>query len=249
VVSPQVALQAVQILEGDTDGSPGTSASKFESWYSAGGSDIAGKTGTAPVTDSHGHETDQNGALWFVGMTPNLVATSALIDFDRTSAPAAGLPGESDPSHNAYGAYAAGVWLKALKTSLGHWTWPEPDTVPGNEVDDVVGQPMSDAVAQLKDQGYKVSVLGGDNGGLLCASKQPLGTVAFYGPQRAPKGATITVCGSLSTSQDVYVKPTPTKKPSTGSSGSSGSTGGGTSNSQGPTQTAITRPGGRRHPH
>jgi membrane peptidoglycan carboxypeptidase len=243
-VAPQVALQAVQILKGDTDAFPGTSASQFQSWYAAGGSAVAGKTGTGPVTDSHGRETDQNGALWFVGMTPNLVATSALINFDRTSAPAAGLPGVSDPSHNAYGAYAAGVWLKALRSSLGAWTWPDPDAVPGNEVDDVVGQPVPDAVAQLKDQGYKVAVLGGENGGLLCASTQPLGTVAFYGPQRAEKGATITLCGSVGTPQDIYVKPTPTPHPSTSQSTSGSSAGGGSSSNQGPrpTQTAITHP-------
>ncbi len=255
VLAPQVALQAVKILKGDTDGFPGTSASEFESYYSDGGSDVAGKTGTGPVTDSHGHETDQNGALWFVGMTPNLVATSALINFDRTSAPAAGLPNQSDPSHKAYGAYAAGVWLKSLKGSLGHWTWPDPDNVSGIDVDDVVGEPMADAVAQIKDQGFKVSVLGGENAGLLCASTEPLGTVAFFGPKRAPKGATITVCGSLSTSQDIYVKPTPTSHPPRSSSGSSSSSGSGSGSStgrgggggpsHGPTQTAITH---RPHP-
>jgi membrane peptidoglycan carboxypeptidase len=249
VIAPQVALQAVQILKGDTDALPGTSAAEFQSWYSAGGSPVAGKTGTGPVTDSHGRETDQNGALWFVGMTPNLVATSALINFDRTSAPAAGLPGVSDPSHNAYGAYAAGVWLKALRSSLGSWTWPDPESVPGNEVEDVVGQPVPDAVAQLKDHGFKVSVLGGDNGGLLCASNQPLGTVAFYGPQRAEKGATITLCGSVGTPQDIYVKPPPPPPPtSTTPSGSTGSSGGGNSSTgPGPTQTAVTSP--PHHPH
>ena len=125
----------------------------------------------------------------------------------------------------------------------------------GIDVDDVVGQQMPDAIAQLKDQGFKVSVLGGENGGLLCASTEPLGTVAFYGPQRAPKGATITVCGSLSTPQDIYVKPTPTTHPPTSSSGSSssgGGGGGGGSNSHGPTQTASTPPprgGGTSHHH
>jgi hypothetical protein len=87
-------------------------------------------------------------------------------------------------------------------------------------------------------------VLGGENGGLLCASTQPLGTVAFYGPQRAEKGATITLCGSVGTPQDIYVKPTPTPHPSTSQSTSRSSAGGGSSSNQGPrpTQTAITHP-------
>ena len=72
VVSPQVARKAVDILHGDTT-YPGTSASAFTSWYAAHpGSPISGKTGTAPGVSPRTHKADKNGALWFVGMTPEL---------------------------------------------------------------------------------------------------------------------------------------------------------------------------------
>ncbi|HJQ41983.1 MAG TPA: transglycosylase domain-containing protein, partial [Jatrophihabitantaceae bacterium] len=101
VVSPQVALQAVQILKGDTR-FPGTSASQFSSWYGQNSSAIAGKTGTS-VAVVNGKDTDANASVWFVGMTPDLVATTALINFDHPNAPASGLPNLYDPAHQAYG--------------------------------------------------------------------------------------------------------------------------------------------------
>ena len=69
----------------------GTSAQQFQSWYQAHPhADIAGKTGTAPGIDLKTHKDDKNGALWFVGMTPKLVATTALINLDHPSYPASG---------------------------------------------------------------------------------------------------------------------------------------------------------------
>ncbi|HEY8746141.1 MAG TPA: transglycosylase domain-containing protein, partial [Chloroflexota bacterium] len=126
VLSPQVALQAIDILTGDTV-APGTSAIPFQSWYQQGQSIVAGKTGTS-VAVVNGKDTNQNASLWFVGMTPNLVATSALINFDHPNAPAAGLPNVANPATDAYGAYASGVWLRVLTPSLAgqHWTWTPP---------------------------------------------------------------------------------------------------------------------------
>ena len=46
--APQVAAQAISVLKGDTSGD-GTSADAFQDWYSNGGSEVAGKTGTAQV--------------------------------------------------------------------------------------------------------------------------------------------------------------------------------------------------------
>ncbi|PZS15184.1 MAG: hypothetical protein DLM57_13195, partial [Pseudonocardiales bacterium] len=67
VVSPQIALQAIDILAADTS-FPGTSAQQFQSWYQQGQSIVAGKTGTSVAVDPHTQQdTDQNASLWFVG--------------------------------------------------------------------------------------------------------------------------------------------------------------------------------------
>ncbi|MDT4939600.1 MAG: hypothetical protein QOG80_3271, partial [Pseudonocardiales bacterium] len=193
VVSPQVAAQAIQILAGDTR-FPGTSAQQFQSWYQQNpGAVVAGKTGTS-VAVVNLKDTAQNAALWFVGMTPNLVATSALINFDHPNDPAAGLPNVTDPGNQAYGAYASGVWLSALAPSLAGktWSWPTPGAVPGDPVPPVTGMDLATAKTTLSAAGFKVAQL--DAGNVQCASKLAGGLVAFYGPQIAPKGSSITVC-------------------------------------------------------
>jgi membrane peptidoglycan carboxypeptidase len=213
VVSPQIAMQAVQILEGDTQSSTsGTSASAFQNWYADHSSLVAGKTGTS-VAVVNGNDTDKNASLWFVGMTPKYVATSALINFDAPNAPATELPNVSDPARNAYGAYASGIWLKALlptldKPSNDQWSWPDPSSANGTDVPDVTGMSLTDAAARLKDAGFLMRQLDQADQ-LMCASSATYGTVAFYGPQRAPSGATITVCPSSGVSQPVYVPPPP----------------------------------------
>ena len=216
VVSPQVALQAIDILTGDTV-APGTSAAEFQPWYQQGQSIVAGKTGTS-VAVIHGKDSDQNASLWFVGMTPNLVATSALINFDHPNAPAAGLPNLANPATDAYGAYAAGVWLSVLAPSLAtkHWTWTPPGAAPGDAVPSVVGMDLAAAQQTLTRAGYKWVLFDAVNQ-LLCPSQQPLGKIAFAGPQIAPKGATITICPSSGVRQTIFVppvvKPRPTKTP------------------------------------
>jgi membrane peptidoglycan carboxypeptidase len=213
VVSPQIAMQAVQILGGDTQSSTsGTSASAFQNWYADHSSLVAGKTGTS-VAVVNGNDTDKNASLWFVGMTPKFVATSALINFDAPNAPATELPNVSDPARNAYGAYASGVWLKALlptldKPSNDQWSWPDPSSADGTDVPDVTGMSLTDAAAKLKDAGFLMRQLDQADQ-LMCASSATYGTVAYYGPQRAPSGATITICPSSGVSQPVYVPPPP----------------------------------------
>jgi membrane peptidoglycan carboxypeptidase len=189
-VAPQVAAQAAQILKGDTDSTNGTSASKFTSWYSDHSEAIAGKTGTNEST-----KKNANGSIWFVGMTPKLVAASGLINFDQSSAPSTGLPGEKTGA--AYGDYAAKVWLAALKPTLSsqNWSWPDPDSVDGDIVPDVTGQTLDAARKTLAESHFKMTVLGEANQ-LLCPSSQPLESVAYYGPSKALPGSTITVCPS-----------------------------------------------------
>jgi membrane peptidoglycan carboxypeptidase len=215
VVSPQVALQAIDILTGDTK-SPGTSAAQFQAWYQAGSSNVAGKTGTSVAVDPHNQQdTNQNASLWFVGMTPNLVATSALINFDHPNFAATGLPSLANPATDAYGAYAAGVWLKALTPALStqRWTWTPPAAAPGIAVPPVVGMPVAQAQATLKSAGFKMGLLNPANTQLLCPSQVPLGSVAFAGPQIAVKGSTITVCPSSGVRQTIFVPPPPPPPP------------------------------------
>ena len=220
VLNPQVAREAVDILTGDTQ-PPGTSKDQFASWYQNNGSFIAGKTGTAPGVDPKTGKDNKNGALWFVGMTPNLVATTALINLDNPSRPASGLPGIKNEANNAYGAYAAGVWLKALLPSIRHktWTWP---TARGRLRSDpfppIKGMTLDDARATLKEKHFKMREL--DAADLLsCASLVPTGEVAFYAPTTAPPGATITVCPSSGTKQQIWKPPPPPPPPPTSSSG------------------------------
>jgi membrane peptidoglycan carboxypeptidase len=210
-VSPQVAAQAVQILSGDTK-FPGTSAQPFQSWYATNGSVVAGKTGTAVASAEN-----KNSALWFVGMTPNIVATSAVFNPSGPSQPIASLPGVADPGNNAYGDYASGLWLSALRSTLTgqQWSWTDPNSPAlGNPVPSVVGMDPAAAKTRLAAAGYKMAMF---NGTTQCASAQPFGKIAFAGPSLAPPGATITVCPSNGISQQIYVPPvtkTPTKTPS-----------------------------------
>lgn len=222
-VAPQVARQAVQALAGDTV-APGTSAVPFtQKWYPKNPSVVAGKTGTSVTADGK-----KNASLWFVGLTPNLVAASALINFDHPSAPAAGLPGLSDPGTQAYGAYAAGVWADALSPALARvrWSWPSADAVSGVPVPDVIGKPLDEAKKMLAAAGFKMVQLDAEDQ-LLCPSPRTLGTVAYAGPKIANPGATITVCPSSGIQQTVAAPPKPTRpvtRPGTTSPSRPGST-------------------------
>jgi membrane peptidoglycan carboxypeptidase len=212
-VSPWVAMEAVNILAGDTK-YPGTSAVQFQPWYQQGLSTVAGKTGTS-VAVVNGKDTTLNSSLWFVGMTPKLVATSAVVNFDHPNAPAAGLPNQPNASSTAYGAYAAGIWVKALTPSLAsqRWAWPDAASAPGQPVPSVVGLSVAAAKQKLAESGYKMSQLGHDpNDPVLCASNQPMNMIAYAGPQIAPRGATITVCPSSAQRPSVYIPPKPSHR-------------------------------------
>lgn len=247
VVSPQVAREAVAILTGDT-AAPGTSASAFAAWDAAHpGARVAGKTGTAPGVSPQTHKADKNGALWFVGMTPNYVATTALINLDYPSSPAAGLPGISDAADTAFGGVAAKYWISAMQPTLSKtptWTWSSPDTVNGDPVPSVIGMSPSDARKQLKRDGYKMQLLGGSGSGVSCASKLLPGEVAFYGPTIAPRGATITVCPSSGIGQDLYVYVPPPPPPTPHPSGSGAPHSGGPSSGGGSSSAPAPPPGG-----
>jgi membrane peptidoglycan carboxypeptidase len=212
-VAPQVARRAVNILVGDTHG-VGTSAPQFADWYTQNSSRVAGKTGTAPGLDPRTHRDDKNGALWFVGMTPSLVATTALINLDRPSSPASGLPHITDEADKAFGAYAAGVWVKALGPTLAHrsWTWPSPLDVSGAPVPDLVGSDVSTARSLLKPLNMRLRILGNAEN-MSCASSVATGQIAFYGPTVGHRGGTVTVCLSSGIPQTVFTPPPPPPPP------------------------------------
>jgi len=213
VVAPQVALQAEKILHGDTRGD-GTSAGPFHDlWYDKGGSDVAGKTGTSVAVDSKGRATNRNSAIWFIGMTPSLVAATVIVNLDHPNFAATGLPGVK-AGEDAYGEYASKVWLKTLAPILVHreWTWPDADSVPGDDVPPIVGLSKTEAQAKLASAGFKMAVLGGVTP-IQCPSDVPSGSVAFFGPSIAVKGSTITVCLSSGAQQQTYKKPTQSNTP------------------------------------
>ncbi len=140
------------------------------------------------------HKADKNGALWFVGMTPKYVATNALINLDNPSSPASGLPGITDAADTAFGGVAAKFWIAAMQAQLSHdkdlragWTWPSPDTVNGDPVPTVIGLSPQDARRQLKHDGYRMVLLGGQ-AGIECDNTDhlPVGEIAYYGPTHRP---------------------------------------------------------------
>ncbi len=227
VINPEAAAEAVNILVGDTQ-SPGSAADQFTSWYNTNTSRIAGKTGTNAA------DKKNNSSIWFVGMTPQLVAASGLVNFDLSSAPSAGLPGRK--KGQAYGDYAAKVWLHALRPTLAHqhWTWDQAGEVSGSDVPDVTGMDLSTAKKRLKSAGFTASVLGAGSG-LLCASDVDPYSIAFYGPHRAPKGSTITLCESSGAGQTYAIPRPPVIRKRTGT--------GSTTRNRNGTSTTSPRPG------
>jgi membrane peptidoglycan carboxypeptidase len=205
VLAPQVAAEAIQVLQGDTIDTDGTSYQPFQNWYSRNTSVVAGKTGTA--VSASGAE---NSALWFAGLTPRLVATSAVINPDAPSRAIPSLPGVADPGTHAYGDYASRLWLDALAPTLSatHWTWPTPGQSSGNTVPDVTGEPLGQAEQTLQASGYHVVQLDAQNH-LECASASPLGSVAFFAPHTAVTGETINICPSSGIPQSRYAPPPP----------------------------------------
>jgi membrane peptidoglycan carboxypeptidase len=231
VLAPQVAAQAAQILTGDTR-YPGTSAGTFSSWYGLNPSAVAGKTGTMGSPKKDG----LNAAVWFVGMTPYLVATSAIVNFDNTSVPSRGLVGQGVGT--AYGDFAAKVWLNALQPTIRSrtWTWPDPATVGQQEVPSLLGMSVAEARTTLSQYGMKLVEFGGNSVLGLCPSSQPYDTIGYYAPHRADPDATITVCVSSGVPQHVYIPPPPPPPPNTNTPppGNGGGGGGGGSSSPGP---------------
>jgi membrane peptidoglycan carboxypeptidase len=214
VLSQQVARTAAQLLVPDTRNAIGTSSASFQSYYGQGGSDIAGKTGTNNATDSKGNDNGKSSSLWFVGITPDLAATTALINFARPSSTISGLPNVPDGTP-IFGAYAAQMWANALSPVLlagPRWAWPDPAAVDNaQQVPSVLGQDLATATTTLTSLGFKVAPYA--NGQPYCGSAQPYSTVGYQQPAFAPPGSTITLCLSNGLAPFVWTPPTPVTRP------------------------------------
>jgi membrane peptidoglycan carboxypeptidase len=213
--TPYVARTLVNIMTNDTHSSYGTARRFFYDWYSDGGSQVAGKTGTNnsskydPVTKKT-VDDDGNSALWFVGMTPNLVSVSALVNPENPNRRIADVPGVTDASTgdidgtDTFGAVASKFWRLAYGPTLlaQQWDWPTADSTPGNPVPSVVGMSQDQAIQFLAGQGFVGKPLA-----VPCGSREQPGNVAFYSPQIAEPGATISLCISTGVPAEVYVPP------------------------------------------
>jgi membrane peptidoglycan carboxypeptidase len=171
---------------------------------------VAGKTGTVNAS-KNGQPLQTNADLWFAGVTPNLVATTALFNIDNPNTPVQGIPGlNDDQASHLTGAYAAQIWVNALTPSLSsqQWAWPDPNDVANpNSVPSVIGQPYDTARTTLTEAGFKVN-----RSPIDCGSSQIYGDVAYQSPTNvASAGGTITLCVSNNQPLPVYVPPPPPK--------------------------------------
>jgi membrane peptidoglycan carboxypeptidase len=215
--TPYVARTLANIMTHDTKSGYGTASRFFYDWYNNGGSEVAGKTGTNnsskydPVTRKT-VDDEGNSALWFVGITPNLVSTSALVNPERPTQRISDVPGitEFNSGTDTFGAAASKFWKMAFGPTLSaqEWTWPSVDSTPGNQVPSVVGMSQSEAISFLASQGFVGKPLA-----VPCGSREQPGDVAFYSPKIAEPGATISLCISTGVPANVYVPPPPPYTP------------------------------------
>ncbi|HEV2887036.1 MAG TPA: transglycosylase domain-containing protein [Jatrophihabitans sp.] len=215
--TPFVARTLVNIMVNDTHSGYGTASRFFTDWYNNGGSLVAGKTGTNnsskldPVTKKF-VDDEGNSALWFVGITPNLVSAAALVNPERPTQRIAGVPGitESNSGTDTFGAAVSKFWMMAYGPTLGaqQWDWPSVDSTPGNPVPSVVGMGQDEAIQYLASQGFVGRPLP-----VPCGSRERPGNVAFYSPQIAEPGAAISLCISTGVPPQVYVPPIQTFQP------------------------------------
>ena len=171
------------------------------------GSKVAGKTGT----DAAERRQNKNAALWFVGMTPNLVAASALINFDHVQRPVVG-PARREATGQAYGDYAAKVWLERAAPAAGA---PALDLArpaqrrrqPGAER----RRPEPDRRRRRSSPtaGYKMVAARRRRQPAVPERAPTPSTIAYYGPQRRRPGSTITVCPSSGVGQTWSSPPPP----------------------------------------
>jgi membrane peptidoglycan carboxypeptidase len=194
-VEPGIADTITHVLADDTiPGADGTANEKFSSYYSAGGSQVGGKTGTASASTAG--DEGLNSAAWFVGVTPDYAGSVAVFNPDNPASALRDIPGFGSGGDNVFGAFSSTIWLEALRTTLLNgpkWTWPEadPDVVAGNSVPvpQVVGLDLQGAKDKLAAAGFDLSVSNEKVDAPLPADR-----IAEQSPSgRAMQGSTIVV--------------------------------------------------------
>lgn len=201
-MDPWVARTAVDILEGDTQ--TGTARKFFvPDFYdklSKHDHIVAGKTGTNNAAyqsgPKRGEDNGSNSSLWFVGLTPKLVATSAIVNIDHPTT-TIDLPGNinTQSATETFGSFASKYWISSFKPALEKtsWQWEDPSQVPGSggNVPPVQGMLPDAAQQRLREAGYRPVQYPID-----CGSNYPSGVVAYSGPPVAALGSSITYCVS-----------------------------------------------------
>lgn len=199
VFSAWTARTAINIMQGDTHHNGGTAGNQFDGFYRALGSDthdVAGKTGTNNASyqsgPQKGKDDGTNAALWFVGLTPRLVATTAVYDVANPTKTVQ-LPGYTS-TNDVFGAYSAAIWTAALQPMLAKtsWTWPSVNDLPNvTPIPNIAGQQEQQAVDMLKGAGFKPVKYP-----ITCNGSTFPGSVAYAGPPVAAPGATVIYCMS-----------------------------------------------------
>jgi membrane peptidoglycan carboxypeptidase len=156
-----IAHTISQVLVKDTKpGFAGTANRRFTNYYAAGGSDIAGKTGTASTGGS-----GKNSSAWFIGYTPDVTASVATFNPDAPSSPLTDVPGYPPDGTEVFGSFSSTIWRDALSDWLlarPRWQFPpeDPGVVNGNSVPvpSVVGQDINTAAQILASYGFGIEV-------------------------------------------------------------------------------------------
>jgi membrane peptidoglycan carboxypeptidase len=194
-VEPGIADTITHVLADDTiPGADGTANQKFASYYSAGGSIVGGKTGTA--SSSAPGDEGKNSAAWFVGVTPRFAASVAVFNPDNPATALRDVPGFDGGGGDVFGAFGAGIYLEALSGVLLNgpkWQWPaeDPAVVAGNSVPvpQVVGLDLKTAKDRLAAAGFDMQ-----ESHEKVDSPLPPDRIAEQSPNgRAMQGSTIVV--------------------------------------------------------
>ena len=153
-VDRAIANTVTNVLVKDTTNPDGTGSAARVPYGT-----VAGKTGTASAGDQY---DSQNSSAWFVGYTPDYVASVAVFNPSNTSTPILDVPGKED--RDVFGAYSAGIWGRAMAPVLAGRSWqfpPEdPNVVNGNSVPvpSVVGQDIETATQILASDGFGIEM-------------------------------------------------------------------------------------------
>jgi membrane peptidoglycan carboxypeptidase len=208
VLDAGIANTVSHVLEKDTmPGFEGTANNRFSEYYAAGGSPVAGKTGTASAT---GNDEGLNSAAWFVGYTPNYVGSVAVFNPDNPNAALRDIDGFSTGG-DVFGAFSASIWVRAMSPMLlggQSWQFPpeDPGVVNGNSipVPSVVGQDVATATQILASYGFSIEVASERRDAPL-----PPDRIADQSPSgRALPGQRITVFLSSGKSPEPTSRPT-----------------------------------------